>query len=210
MSNEKELNLIIASNLNKYLSSRNITQMDLADYMKVSQTTVSNWCNGIKMPRMNKIDKICEYLNIKRSDLMELSSNKTSNRANRINVLGSVPAGVPLEAIEDIVDFEDIPEEWLTGSREYFGLKIKGDSMYPKYIDGDTIIVRKQPNCESGQDAVVYVNGYDATLKRVIKQQFGIMLQPLNPDFEPKIYDYNDELNPVTILGVVVEIRRKV
>ena len=71
-------------------------------------------------------------------------------------------------------------------------------------------IPKLQPDCESGQDAIVYVNGYDATLKRVIKQQDGIMLQPINPEFEPKKYDYNDEVNPVSIVGIVVEIRRKI
>ena len=115
-----------------------------------------------------------------------------------------MPAGVSIDAIEDIVDWEDIPTEWLNGGREYFGLKVKGDSMYPKYMEGDTIIVRKENDCESGQDCVVYVNGYDATLKKVIKKQDCIIWQPL------KIYDYNDEDNPVIIAGVVVEIRRTV
>ena len=82
--------------------------------------------------------------------------------------------------------------------------------MYPKYVEGDTIIVKLQPDCENGQDAVVYVNGYDATLKKVIKNEDGIMLQPLNPEYVPKQYNYNDERYPISILGIVVEIRRKV
>ena len=68
---ESEINKIIAKNINKYLNSRNKTQVDLADYMGVSQATVSNWCKGIKTPRMDKIDKICDFFNCKRSDLME-------------------------------------------------------------------------------------------------------------------------------------------
>lgn len=68
---ESEINKIIAKNINKYLNSRNKTQVDLADYMGVSQATVSNWCKGIKTPRMDKIDKICVFFNCKRSDLME-------------------------------------------------------------------------------------------------------------------------------------------
>ena len=130
--------------------------------------------------------------------------------SNRIKVFGTVPAGIPIEAIEDVVDWEDIPNDWISGGQEYFGLKVKGDSMYPKYLDGDTIIVRKQSDCESGQDCVVYVNGYDATLKKVVKKPDCIILQPLNPTYDPKVYDYNDESNPVTIAGVVIEIRRTV
>ena len=133
-----------------------------------------------------------------------------ANKPNRIKVYGSVPAGIPLEANEDIIGWEDIPEEWLYGDRQFFGLRVQGDSMEPEYRAGDIIVVLKQPDCESGQDAVVYVNGYEATLKRVFKQQFGILLQPLNPKYEPRFYDYGDEYNPVVIVGIVREIRRRV
>lgn len=128
----------------------------------------------------------------------------------RIPVLGSIPAGIPLEAVEDVVDWEDIPIEWTKGGKEFFSLKVKGDSMYPKFIEGDTIILRKQDDCENGDICAVYVNGYDATLKKVVKKQDCIVLQPLNSAYDPKVYDYNDELNPIQIAGVVVEIRRKV
>lgn len=141
-----------------------------------------------------------------------LKNNKTEKRTkpNRIKVYGSVPAGIPIEAVEDIVDWEDVPQEWIDRGDKYIGLKIKGDSMYPKYIEDDTVIVKLQPDCESGQDAIVYVNGYDATLKRVIKQQDGIMLQPLNSEYTPRFYSYAPEEPEIRILGIVVEIRRKV
>ena len=128
----------------------------------------------------------------------------------RIPVLGSIPAGIPLEAVEDVVDWEDIPIEWTKGGKEFFSLRVKGDSMYPKFIEGDTIILRKEDDCESGDICAVYVNGYDATLKKVVKKQDCIVLQPLNSAYDPKVYDYNDELNPIQIAGIVVEIRRKI
>ena len=55
-------------------------------------------------------------------------------------MLGHIPAGIPVEAIEDVLDYEEAPLDWTTGGREYFALKIKGDSMSPNYIDGDTVI----------------------------------------------------------------------
>ena len=67
---EKELNDFIAKKIKHYLEVQNKTQLDLAEYMNVSQATISNWCKGVKIPRMNKIDKIAEFFNIKRSDLM--------------------------------------------------------------------------------------------------------------------------------------------
>lgn len=68
---EKEINTVIAKNLNYFLNKTGKTQIDLSLFMDVSQATVSNWCKGLKMPRMDKIDKICLFFNINRSDLME-------------------------------------------------------------------------------------------------------------------------------------------
>lgn len=68
---ENDINKIIANNLNRYLAKNDKSQVDLSTYMNVSQATVSNWCKGLKMPRMDKIDRICDFLHCKRSDLME-------------------------------------------------------------------------------------------------------------------------------------------
>lgn len=131
------------------------------------------------------------------------------NNNTKIPVLGSIPAGIPMEMIEDIVDWEDISEEMLKGGKQYFALKIKGDSMFPEYLNGDVIIVLKQDDCESGQDCIVAVNGDDATFKRVFKTDNGITLQPLNNSYMPMFYSNDDVLNkPVKILGVVKQIRR--
>ena len=130
----------------------------------------------------------------------------------RIPVLGSIPAGIPIELIEDILDYEDISEEMLKGDKEYFALKVKGSSMWPKYLDGDTIIVLKQDDCESGQDAIVMVNGDDGTFKRVIKKDNGITLEPINQQEYNSVTYTNEEIIqlPVKILGIVKEIRRKI
>ena len=207
-----EFNKVFSKNLNFYIKEKDISQAELAKEIGVSATSVGNWCNGLKTPRMDKVDKIAEFFHIKRSDLMvekETVSPATVHGV-KIPVLGSVPAGIAIEAIQDIVDEEEIPLDWLNGDHEYFALRVTGDSMFPKYQEGDTIIIRKQDDCESGQDCVVYVNGYDATLKKVIKNLDHIILQPLNPAYEPKIFDYNDMERPVKIAGVVVELRRKI
>ena len=131
-------------------------------------------------------------------------------KVKRIPVLGNVAAGIPLEAIEDIIDYEEIPEQMAHDSFEYFALQIKGQSMEPKISDGDVVIVRKQPDVDSGQIAIVCVNGDHATCKKVMKQPGGILLQPLNPAFTPTFYSNDDIVNiPITILGRVVELRAK-
>lgn len=136
-------------------------------------------------------------------------TNNTSNSAV-VFVYGTIPAGIPMECIEDIIDTEEISADMLKGDKQYFGLKIKGNSMEPEYLDGDTIILEKTEDCESGDDAVVMVNGDDGTFKRVFKNDNGIILQPLNPAYAPLVFTNEDiEKLPVRILGVVVEIRRK-
>ncbi|MGS0745590.1 S24 family peptidase [Syntrophomonas erecta subsp. sporosyntropha] len=127
-----------------------------------------------------------------------------------IPVLGSIPAGVSIEAIEDIIGWEEIPVDWLNGDREHFGLKVKGDSMYPEYLEGDTVIIRKQQTCDSGDDCAVIINGTDATLKRVHRLKDGIELEAINPMYGKKRFSNKEvESLPVIILGVVVELRRK-
>lgn len=208
--NEKEINLIIANNITKYLELNNKTQLELAEYMQVSQATVSNWCKGLKMPRMSKIDMICTFFSINRSDLLNESSSVTSPKHGVIiNVLGRVAAGIPIDAIQDIIDTEEISEE-MAKSGEFFGLQIHGDSMEPRMCEGDVVIVRKQDDAESGDIVIAMVNGNDATCKRLRKYRDGIELISNNPSYEPMFFSNQDiQEKPVKIIGKVVELRGK-
>lgn len=151
--------------------------------------------------------------------LIEDTPKHTSNPAV-VLVYGTIPAGIPMEMIEDIIDTEEIDANMLKGGKEYFGLKIKGDSMNPDYLDGDVIILQKQDDCENGEDCVVMVNGNEGTFKRVFKnpETKTITLQPLNmqrDEYGKLLYEpttYTEELIeqlPVRILGVFEELRRK-
>ena len=209
--------MTLSSNIRFLRKNKGWSQEFIAEQLGYkSFTTIQKWESGVAEPPIKKLKELAALFNVDINDLankdLENPSHieKGSTVAVSIPILGSVPAGIPIEAIEDVVDWEEIPTKWTTGGREYFGLQVQGSSMYPKYIEGDTIIVRKESDCESGQDCVVYVNGYDATLKKVIKKADHIILQPLNPEYEPIMYEYNDEEHPVNIAGVVVEIRRKV
>lgn len=129
----------------------------------------------------------------------------------QIKVYGTIPAGIPVEAVEDTIDTEEIPASWLSGDREYFALQVHGDSMYPQYLEGDVVIFLKTDTCETGDDCVVYVNGQDATLKRIKRYEDGsLSLCPLNTSYSPCTFTAKQvqEL-PVTIGGVAVELRRK-
>lgn len=163
------------------------------------------------IPSVEKVQLLADYLGVTTSELLG-EEPRASPGAIRISVLGTIPAGVPVEAVEDVLDWEEIPESWGSGGREYFGLRVKGDSMYPRYLEGDTVILRKQPTCDSGNDCAVLVNGDEATLKQVILRQDGsVELRPVNPAYPPRVYSPAEvERLPVHILGVVVELRRKI
>ncbi|MFC2679191.1 MAG: LexA family protein [Granulicatella sp.] len=204
---DKAINDIIATNLNRLLEVNGKSQADLAAYMEVSQATVSNWCKAIKVPRMDKLDRICIFFNCSRSDLMDERVEKP--KGVKIPVLGDVAAGIPIEAVEEILDYEEIDED-LAKKGEFFGLRIKGNSMAPRIQSGDVVIVRVQPYAESGDIVIAKVNGDDACCKKLLKHNDGITLLSFNPDYEPLSFNKNDVISlPVSIIGKVVELRGK-
>lgn len=188
---------------------RGITQSELAEICKVSDKAISTWENGRNIPRMGAIQRMADYFGIPKSAIIENIAPPVN--AIRIPVLGNIPAGIPLSAVEDIEGWEELSPDMLRGGKEYFALAIKGDSMMPEYRDGDVLILRKQDSCETGDDCAVMVNGDDATFKRVRRSKKGITLQPLNPTYDPMFFSNEEIMSlPVRIIGVVVEIRRKI
>lgn len=199
---------IFSSNLKKYMSLNNKTQVDLINDLGFNKSAVSTWCNGTRLPRMDKVDALAKYFGIRRSDLIE-DKSESKIKPTTIPVLGSVPAGIPIEAIQDIIDYEEI-DAATAAKGEYFALQVKGSSMEPRICEGDIVIVRKQDDVESGEIAIVMVNGDNATIKRLLKYEDGIRLMPTNPAYEP-LYFTNDEIleKPVKVIGKVIENRQK-
>lgn len=202
---------IFAKNLQYYMEINNKDRNDLARDLNLPYTTITSWCKGEFYPRIDKIQLLANYFNIQKADLVE-SRNTLAHTSNSavVFVYGTIPAGIPMECIEDIIDTEEISADMLKGGKQYFGLKIKGNSMYPDYLDGDTIILEKTDDCESGDECCVMVNGSDGTFKKVLKNENGIILQPLNSEYQPMFYT-NEQIKslPVRIIGKVVELRRK-
>lgn len=189
-------------------------QIELAKKLNISQASLSGYETGKYEPDIETLKAMALLFDTTIDYLFgrNVAPVAMPKKGVRIPVLGSVPAGVPIEAIEEILDYEEIPVEWTAGGKEYFGLIVKGDSMYPEYLNGDVLIIRKQPDCDSGDDCVVYVNGdYEATFKRVEKLSNGaIRIKPINPAYPPKTYSRTEVANlPIQIAGVVVELRRK-
>lgn len=185
------------------------TQTDMAKILNVAKSTVSMYERNQREPGADILKKYAQTFDVTLDYILSNERPVEGQDYITINVYGSIPAGIPIEAIEDITDTEDLSLKEYDKNKEYLGLKVEGDSMYPKYLNGDTVIIEKCPDCESGTDAAVYVNGYEATLKTVIKNENGtITLQPINPNYSPTTYGKGDD--PVRILGIVKEIRRKI
>lgn len=142
--------------------------------------------------------------------------NKIENKITKIPVLGVIKAGAPIEAQEDIIEYVDIPEEWTKGNKKYYGLKIQGDSMYPKYEENDIVIFEQTEDFikANKKDCAVMVNGDDATFKNVTITESGITLIPLNINnsdgYQPTFYDKEQIKNkPVRIIGIAKEKRTR-
>lgn len=200
---------VFTKRLNYFMEIHRTPQNELAKYMNVSNTTVNSWVKGYKTPRMDKIDRICSFFGINRNDLLNDISD-IKNKGVKIPVLGKVIAGIPIEAITDIIDYEEIQPS-LARTGDFFALQIKGNSMEPKLYEGDTVIVKCASCVESGDTAIVLINGNDATVKQVKISKNGIMLIGHNVSaYEPHFYSTDEiESLPIQILGKVIELRRK-
>lgn len=202
-----------------------MTQQELADRLGYrNKSSIAKIETGTNDIVQSKVVEFAKVLDTTVADLMgwtvaEEAANAVSTLATKalkeskkgvsIKVLGRVAAGIPIEAIEDIIDTEEIPEE-MAKSGEFFGLQIHGDSMEPRMCEGDVVIVRKQDDAESGDIVIAMVNGNDATCKRLRKYRDGIELISNNPSYEPMFFSNEDIISkPVKIIGKVVELRGK-
>lgn len=186
----------------------------VAQQLNISIPALSRYESGKYEPKsLSIVSDFAKLYSVSTDYLLNIDLNYEKEELNQsavVLVYGTIPAGIPMECIEDVLDTEEIPASMLKGGKQYFGLKVKGNSMFPTYLDGDTVIFEKVDDCESGQDCVVMVNGNDGTFKRVLKNETGIILQPLNSDYAPLVFT-NEQINdlPVKIIGIAREIRRK-
>ena len=197
--------------LKELRSSRSLTQNRLAEDLGIAKSTISMYENGKREPDYETLELIADYFNV---NIGSLLSSKNFMKANSrgalsIPVLGYVRAGIPIEAVEEILDYEEISQD-LANTGDFFALRIKGDSMEPKISEGDVVIVRKQEQVENGELAVVLVNGNDATVKRFYMNESGVTLLSSNPSYPPFIYSKEQVAElPVSVIGKVVELRAK-
>lgn len=173
----------------------------------------------LKMGRQKSLsavnaEKIANYFGVSVGYLLgnekkPLGDTEGITNAKKIPVLGNVAAGLPISAVENILDYEEISED-MARTGEFFGLRIKGNSMEPRIKEGDVVIVKQQDDVESGQVAIVLINGDDATCKKFVKHDNGISLVSYNPLHPPMFFTPEEiETKPIRVIGRVVELRGK-
>ena len=200
----------------KYLRSANgYSQEELAKALGYkSYTTITKWESGVSEPTLKMVNKIAKFFDVSVNDLCYTQFGRDNKKISQkrgvtIDVLGRVAAGIPIDAVEEIIDTEEITEE-MAATGEFFGLQIHGDSMEPRMSEGDVVIVRKQNDAESGDIVIATVNGDEATCKRLRKYRDGIELISNNPSYDPMFFSNEEiEKKPVRIIGKVVELRAK-
>ena len=204
----------IAKNIRYLRKKRRMSQSDLGDLVNRAESTIQMWETDLRSPTMETVRDLAKIFHIDINTLVYVDlENETSNHQEifftkpQVPILGIVPCGEPIEAIEDIIEWiEVVPSQ----AKNHFGLIAKGDSMSPYILDGDILIVKYTPEVNSGKIAIVKVNGDEATCKRLMINDAGITLMPYNPAYEPLSFTPQEvEEKPVIIIGEVVEIRRR-
>ena len=202
---------IFAKNLNYYMNINQKTRTDVCRDLEIPYSTFTDWCNANIYPRIDKIELLANYFDIKKSDLVENKEkvDMLGNPVVEVPLLGVVKAGYDYLAEENWIGTVDVDKK-LAESGELFALKVKGDSMSPVLVEDDIVIIKKQEDFENGDIVVAIVNGDEATIKKGKKSETSILLQPLNPTYEPLIFTY-DEIKsiPVTIVGIVKQLKRE-
>ena len=213
--------------INQIMKEKKLRQIDVLNLakpfqqkynIKFSKSHLSQYVNGKSNPDNEKIFLLSKVFgvteawllgyNVPRYERIENTGPQTP-QGLKIPVLGTVAAGIPISAVEEILDYEEVPQSWKSQG-EFFALRIKGDSMQPKMDDGDVVIVRQQSDANSGDTVIALVNGDDATCKKLQKTENGIMLVSTNPNYLPMFFTNKEiQTKPVVILGKVVELRSK-
>ena len=207
---------IFAKRLSEAMKKRNLNQSELSLKTGITSSSISDWINGRYTAKQDKILILSEVLRVSRDWLIGLDvpmdikaptiAPVVFNKDDMIKmpVLGRIPAGVPIEAIEDIETHLYIHKDRVKETPEdYFLLKIDGDSMSPKYDNEDVILFEKSSTANNGQDVAIMVNGYDATFKTIYRYEDRVELKPINQQYQVQVFN-NKEIEelPITILGI--------
>lgn len=192
-----------ATRLRQAMFVKEVRQVDLVNRTGINKARISRWVNGENIPYGEGLKKLADALGVTVDWL--LGKDETPIRPklptiHEVNVIGRVAAGVPMEAQEDVIGS-------IVTDKEVFALKVKGDSMSPRIMDGDIVLVHQQDFAEDGDVVIALVDG-EATCKVLKRNRNAVTLVPFNGAYTPFVYTGSDA-EDLKILGKVVESRHE-
>ena len=200
------MNTVFSIRMIKTMEMRDIKQSDLVQRTGIDKGSLSAYMNGRYMPNAEKISKIANALSVSVNYLLGKDDNPQpvspviSGRP--VLMLGKVAAGIPIAAQQDIIG-----TVYTEKDGELYALRIKGDSMSPRIMDGDTVLVHPQTSAEDG-DLVILMIGDDVTCKVLKQNAFGVTLVPFNAAYAPFVFTAA-QVDDLHIIGKVVESRHE-
>lgn len=203
----------IGSKIKAARKAAHMGQAELGEAIGIGKSSISEWESGKRSPDIDKVKDIAKVLNVTPAYLMGWDEPSPASRPlpagllpvvkRRIPIIGHVAAGVPIMAEREYEEYED---DTYGLSCDYV-LRVEGDSMEPRVLDGDVVYVRQQPDVDDGQIAVVGVDD-SVTLKVVYHLPNGLQLVSLNPKYKPMIYTQANT-DYLAIIGLAVAYKRR-
>lgn len=214
-----EVSKFVGEKIKYFRIKKGITQQELGEYLNTTSQTISRYESGILEANQNILFRLADFFGICINEFFPPLSfdNATSIDINsniiKIPVYGTIKAGIPIESQNDIIDFVDIPMDWTSGGKKFFGIKLSGDSMFPKYQDGDTVIFEQNDDIEAykNKDVAVMINHTESTFKKILVNDQGIILQPYNTAYDIMMFSKEQvEQLPIKVVGIAREKRTKI
>lgn len=205
-------NTITANNIRKYRKMKGMTLQELGDKVGMTRSAISKYELDRIPIKNNVLEKIAQALNVSPLTLMGWDTEEDALGTDTVEVdnLGAVAGGIPVDAIEDRCNKFSITEA-LARTGQFATFEIKGNSMSPKINDGDTVLVKYQPMVDSGDVAIIYMNDFQVTCKKVFFLNDGkVKVQAYNEEvYGTKVYT-KAELEDMNfrILGKVILVVR--
>lgn len=206
-----DINEFSAKKLKELRERKNITQQELAEELGMQQQQIARYENNQRKFKQDLLYKLADYFKVSINDFFPDTNYDNAIPIDNmvyLKVYGSIKAGIPLESQNDVVENIPVPRDWFRGSKKIFGLRISGDSMSPKYQEGEIVIFEQVDDIElyKNKDCCIMINHTDSTFKKLLINDNGIVLVPYNTNYEMLSYSKEDVENlPIVILGKAIK-----
>lgn len=194
----------IIDNIKRIANEQNISLSKLAVISGLGKNTITSMTAKTNI-KIETLTAIAKSLNVSINDLTGETQNE---QMVELPILGEVSAGFGVYADNDVIGTRFVPQKWISGDEPHVLLKVKGDSMIPKFEEGDIVLVRCQASVDNGSYAVVMIDGENGVIKRVIYDPNSIELQSLNPIYAPRRFE-GEDVTRLRIFGLVRKIAER-